>query len=49
MQKCWSNQPKDRPTFLYCLFELEKLKNDCNHESVIANYTTYSPVSEGVS
>ena len=45
METCWNFQPKERPTFKYCLKELEELKNDCNSSFVNLNYTTLMPIT----
>lgn len=46
MEKCWNFQPKERPTFEYCLSELEELKNNCNLDLVNLNYTTLLPITD---
>lgn len=45
MEECWNFQPKERPTFKYCLSELEELKNTCNLDLNLTNlnYTTLLP------
>lgn len=44
MGKCWNVKPKERPTFAYCLSELEDLKNNHECHSDI-NYTDCLAIS----
>lgn len=45
MEKCWNFKPKERPTFAYCLSELEDLKDNYESHSSDINYTSCLEVS----